>query len=105
MPERKVFKFEGRNPLIFEGAGAEVVIREIGEVVYHGEVPPEVQPLSAPGLHLTSSRDYLHPASTTEDGTPATYVRNWSFTYIAASNAEVTAALAQFYQRLKGQPE
>ena len=82
-----------------------MVIYESGEATYKDEVPPEIPPLSVAGLYLRSSLTTVHPQSRTEEGAPTTYVRNWAYTYIAASNEDVAAALSQFYQRLKSPPE
>lgn len=49
VPEGKAFRIEGQKPIIFSGADTEVIIRESGEALYKGEVPPEVPPLSVPG--------------------------------------------------------
>jgi len=93
------------DPILFEGASTEATIRESGEVVYKGEIPPEVEPLSCPGLFLRSSATTVRPETTTEDGAPATYLRDWHYTYIAASNEDLSAALKQLYGRLDSQSE
>jgi hypothetical protein len=96
---------DGDKPIVFEGANTEVIIRESGEVVYRDEIPPEVEPLNAPGLFLSASHTTVNPGTTDEEGTAVTYQRNWHFTYIAASNEDLAAALPLLYERLKTQPD
>jgi hypothetical protein len=96
---------DGDKPIVFEGANTEVIIRESGEVVYRDEIPPEVEPLKAPGLFLRASQTTVNPGTTDEEGSPLTYVRNWAHTYVAASNEDVQACLAQLHQRLSNPPE
>ncbi len=104
VPEHRSFKAENAS-FVFEGAPTEATVREHGETVYSGDVPLEVQPLSAAGLYLRSHSTTVEPAGRAEDGTPSTFRRSWSFSYVAAGNEDISAALALLYDRLKPLPE
>jgi hypothetical protein len=104
VPERRTFRTQDGS-FVFEGAPTEATVREHGETVYSGDVPPEVQSLSAAGLYLRSNSTTVEPASRAEDGTPSTFRRAWSFSYVAARNEDISAALALLYDRLKPLPE
>jgi hypothetical protein len=104
LPALEAHVMDGDNPIIFKGGNAPAVIRENGRTVYKDEVPPEVPPLAVGGLYLRSTLTTVRPESTSDEGDAVHYVRRWSYTYIAKSNAELTAALPLLYERLKQQP-
>jgi len=75
------FRAEGQKPVIFKGAQGKTVIRETGQAIYKGGIPPFHQPIDDSRLILVSQIITLQVKDKTTESNPISFIRSWSYTY------------------------
>jgi hypothetical protein len=78
------FPVEGQQPIIFKGAQTKTIVREVGQSVFKGEIPPAHPPIDDSRLTLVSQITTVQPKDRSTESEPLTFVRNWSYTYWSA---------------------
>jgi len=93
--EVEEFPVDLGEPILFEGAQRASTIVEDGYEVQADEAPPVHEGLSDTSIVLINRSTSVRPWSHDSEGKPGAYIRTWNYTYIAASNEDLVAAMGQ----------